>query len=67
MPKSGFKRHVNMVTNDDANGTTIITTAARAGIWSNTADQITSMTVLSSQTNGLAVGTVIELYAAAAI
>jgi hypothetical protein len=42
-------------------GTTIGTIRLQGDSWNNTVDNITSLVILADQTNGLGIGTVIEL------
>ena len=60
--KSGYVRTLlnNIVSNVD--GTTINSIGIRGHSWNNTTDNITSLLVYSDVTNGLGVGTVVELW-----
>jgi hypothetical protein len=60
--KSGNER-VALIEESCSITTTTVTQISLVGqSWSNTADEITSLVALATQTNGLGVGTVIELY-----
>ena len=60
--KSGYERTAlsNIVNN--ITGTTVSQINLTGGVWDNTADEITSLRLISSQADGLGIGTHIELY-----
>lgn len=60
---SGHVRPVFMSGGRNMSGTTVSTVDEWAYVWSNTADEITSLVIASSQTNGIGVGSIIELFA----
>jgi hypothetical protein len=59
--KSGYVRTMICKTVDAITGTTITTASLWGQSWNNTADNITSLTIFSDKTNGLGIGTIIEL------
>jgi len=61
--KSGYVRtflHENI---DDISGTTVTAIVLRGNSWNDTSTNITSLVIYAGQTNGLGIGTVIELEA----
>jgi hypothetical protein len=60
--KSGYVRTLIDTETSNINATTVGVVALWGHVWNNTADNITSLVIYSSGTNGLGVGTVIELY-----
>lgn len=60
--KSGYTR--TMLTNDcmDLGGTTILRAISRGFSWDNSGDELTSMVFTTDQTDGMATGTVIEVW-----
>ena len=60
--KSGYERTAlsNIVNN--ITGTTVLQINLTGGVWDNTADEITSLRLISSQADGLGIGTHLELY-----
>jgi len=60
--KSGYVRTVITEYPRNISGTTIEDINLTGQVWNNTADEITSLVVYASQTNGLGVGTNITLY-----
>jgi hypothetical protein len=61
--KSGKIRVLLSNNTRDVSGTTVGTAIQVAESWNNTADNITSIVIAADQTNGLGIGTVIELEA----
>jgi len=59
--KSGYIRTILTELNTEISGTTIGYLYLIGLSWNNTADNITSLVIFADQTNGLGVGTVIEL------
>lgn len=59
--KSGYLRTVIGKVSEDIATTTITRIGTYGGVWSNTADEITSLTIHSTQANGLGIGTRIIL------
>ena len=60
--KSGYTRTVLHSSIYYASGTTVTGLEVRGSSWNNTADNITSIVIGASTTNGLGVGTSIELW-----
>jgi hypothetical protein len=60
--KSGFTRTAIVETVGKVSGTTVTDIMLQGQSWDNSITNITSLTVLSDQTDGLGVGTTIELY-----
>jgi len=61
--KSGYGRTFNGETMNQVTGTTINGVVRWDSVWNNTADNITSLVLLSSAASGLGIGTFIEIYA----
>jgi hypothetical protein len=61
--KSGYVRTAFVTNSSRIVTTTVSRIYYWAWVWNNTADNITSLVITASQTNGLGVGTVIELFA----
>jgi hypothetical protein len=60
--KSGFPRCTLATIADRISGTTVIRIQKWGWVYNNTSDNITSLVIYSSQTNGLGSGTIIGLY-----
>ena len=60
--KSGYVRPVLIESSNKISGTTVGAVCSDGNVWNNTADNITSLVVFSDQTNGLGIGSLIELY-----
>ena len=60
--KSGYVRTGITKATGTINGTTVYGVNISGQVWNNTADNITSLVIFADQTNGLGVGTVIELW-----
>jgi hypothetical protein len=60
--KSGYIRTIISKKVEDASGTTVGLICIQGIVWNNTVDNITSLVIESEQTNGIGVGTHIELY-----
>ena len=61
--KSGFVRTLIQERNNDISGTTIDSIRLGGWSWNNTVNNIASLVITSDQVNGLAIGTIIELWA----
>jgi len=60
--KSGYLRTGKVVSANGIDGTTVDYIELLGLVWNNTADEITSLVILSDQTNGIGVGSQIDLY-----
>ena len=60
--QKGYIRAVMTDYMSDINGETIRSVIQQHSVWSNTADNITNLTILADQTDGLGAGTRIELW-----
>ena len=60
--KSGYIRSLLNTYADGISGTTVSVIRSLGQVWNNTLDNITSLVIFANQTNGLGVGTNIELY-----
>ena len=60
--KSGYIRTALNEHSTSVAGTTVTYIQTFGSSWNNTADEITSLTVVSNQTGGLGIGSVISLY-----
>ena len=60
--KSGYIRTAIQENASPISGTTITNVKLLGWSWNNTADEITSLVIVSSQTNGLGIGTQITLW-----
>jgi hypothetical protein len=61
--KSGYVRTALIDGCNNVATTTVADIWMLGGSWNNTADNITQLDIVSSQANGLGIGTVIELWA----
>ena len=61
--KSGYIRTAILEENLEVTGTTVTQMVLVGQSWNNTTDNITSLVISAAQTNGLGVGTVMELWA----
>jgi hypothetical protein len=62
MAKSGYVRTLMLENVCSVNGTAILFNTFEGWSWNNTADNITSLVIIATQTDGLGIGSVIELW-----